>query len=72
MLRPRTFAVLCAVIAVVVTLAVRESPAGVAPGTFALPPNALFVALNGNDANPGMQTQPLATIQAERAASVTS
>src|SRR5262245_42218872 len=63
MLRLRTTAVLCLVIASLMTLAIRETPAAVAPVPFALPPNALIVALNGNDANPGTLAQPLATIQ---------
>ena len=68
MLRPRTLAVLGPVIAAVVTLAVRETPASVAPSPAALPPGALIVALNGNDANPGTLTQPLATIAVRLAA----
>jgi Right handed beta helix region len=63
MLPPRTLAVLGPVLGVVVTLAVREAPAGIAPSAAALPPGALIVALNGNDANPGTLAQPLATIQ---------
>ena len=63
MLRSRTVAVLCLVIAAGVTAAVRETPAGVAPSLSALPPGALIVARNGNDANPGTLAQPLATIQ---------
>lgn len=47
--------------AAVVTVAVRETPAGVAPSPSALAPSALIVALNGNDANPGTVAQPLAT-----------
>ena len=63
MLRPRTGAVVCLAVAAVVTVAVRETPAGVTPSPSALPPSALIVALNGNDANPGSLVQPLATIQ---------
>src|SRR5262245_41027907 len=63
MLRPRTVVVFCPVIAAVILPAVRETPAGIAPSASALPPDALIVALNGNDANPGTLAQPLATIQ---------
>ncbi len=67
MLRPRTGAVACLASAAVVTVAVRETPAGVAPGPSDLPPGALpgalIVALNGNDVNRGILARPLATIQ---------
>ena len=63
MRRPRSVAILASVIAAVLTWAVRETPAGIAPSPDALPPGALIVAVNGNDANPGTMAQPLATIQ---------
>ena len=68
MFRLRTVAVVCLAAAAVVTVAVREAPAGVAPSPSALPLRALplralIVALNGSDANPGTLAQPLATIQ---------
>jgi len=66
MLRPGTVAVVCLAVAAVVTVAVRETPAGVAPSPSALPPSALIAALNGNDANPGSLAQPLATNQSMR------
>jgi hypothetical protein len=56
-------AVLGVVIAAAVTAAVRDTPAASAASTAALPPGALIVALNGNDANPGTMAQPLRTIQ---------
>jgi len=63
MLRPGTVAVVCLAAAAVVTVAVREAPAGVVPSPSALSPSALIVALNGNDTNPGTLAQPPATIQ---------
>jgi hypothetical protein len=53
MLRPRTIAVVCLAGAAAVTVAVRETPAGVAPSPSALPARALIVALNGDDVKPG-------------------
>src|SRR5690348_3127939 len=60
---PRTVAFVFPVIAAVAILAGGEAPAGIAPGAAALPPDALIVALNGNDANPGTLALPFATIQ---------
>ena len=48
MFRLRTVAVVCLAVAAVVTVAVREAPAGVAPSPSAVLPGALIVALNGN------------------------
>jgi hypothetical protein len=48
---------------VLAAAAISVAPASGEPTVFALPAGALVVATNGNDANPGSLTQPLATIQ---------
>jgi hypothetical protein len=63
MLGPRTVAVVSLADAAMVTVTLRETPAGVAPCPSTLRPSALIVALNGNDAKPGTLPQPLAAIQ---------
>jgi hypothetical protein len=62
-LRLRTITILSIAAAAVVTAMVRETPANVGDSASALPPGALVVATNGNDANPGTLAQPFATIQ---------
>jgi hypothetical protein len=48
---------------VLAAAAISVAPASGEPTLLALPAGALVVATNGNDANPGTLTQPLATIQ---------
>ena len=61
-LRLRTVTVLSIPFAAA-TVVIRAAPASSDVVLSAVPPGALIVATNGNDANPGTVTQPLATIQ---------
>lgn len=62
-IRLRTITVLSISFAAAVTVVIHEAPASGDAPLAAVPPGALIVATNGNDANPGTVTQPLATIQ---------
>ena len=53
MFRPRTGRDRVSCGAAAMTVAVRETSAGLAPSPSALPARALIVALNGNDVKPG-------------------
>jgi hypothetical protein len=61
--RLRSVTVLSITFAAAVTVVIPEAPASSDATPSAVAPAALIVATNGNDANPGTVTQPLATIQ---------
>jgi len=58
-----TVTVLSFTLAATMLVVIRQDPASAGVPPLALPAGALVVATNGNDANPGTLTRPLATIQ---------